>query len=299
MNRILDRVDSVPGTDPVQNSYGHECCPLCSSCNIVALGRIDYEQPVIYSTHPVKLDFLPELWTCRDCVSWFTQNIFFESHARKLYSEGNAGERWVGKGTFESQKPRAIVDFLRNICGTETKLLDVGCNTGELLDFANRFGCSTCGVEFSSASRATLCDKGHRAYACLENVSERFDVITAFDLVEHLYDVPEFFHTCWKILNAHGLLVILTGNISSLSARLCKHNWWYLKYPEHIVFPSYKFYRALSGFRLINWIPTYVSLPYQQPPMAVVRGVIGSVVRSRYCGLPSIGPDHALIVLQK
>jgi len=254
--------------------------------------------PVIFSTNEVELNLIPELWKCHNCASWFAQNIFSAEQAKGLYSTGDAGERW-SRELFELQKHRNILDTLESISGNGVKLLDVGCNTGELLDFAKDRGCFTSGVEFSSASRKALCEKGHQGYASMEDVNEQFDVITAFDLVEHLYDIPKFFSECERLLNDNGKLIILTGNISSISARLCKENWWYLKYPEHIVFPSRKFYQRFSGFHLEQWIPTYASKGYQCPVRHVISGFVKQFFEGGYTGLPSLGPDHVLAVLRK
>jgi len=280
------------------NLHRHHNCPLCASSDISFIGKIKYVRPVIFSTNEVELNLTPELWGCRNCASWFSQNIFSSEQARDLYRTGDAGERW-SREPFELQKHRNILDTLESVSGNGVKLLDVGCNTGELLDFAKERGCLSSGVEFSSASRKVLCEKGHQAYASMDDVSDQFDVITAFDLVEHLYEVPRFFNVCKLLLNNNGKLIILTGDISSLSARLCKENWWYLKYPEHIVFPSRKYYEKFSGFHLEKWIRTYASLPYKQSLISVVRGVVSGMLRRSYIGLPSLGADHALIVLRK
>lgn len=282
----------------VRNNYWNKDCPLCGYLDVCRVGEVSYVQPILFSTNEVELGLAPELWKCQNCSSWFSQNIFPENQARELYGKGNAGERW-SRGPFDSQKPRAILDMLGHISGSRVRLLDVGCNTGELLDFAKTKGCETSGVEFSLESRKVLRDKGHHDYDSLDKVDNEFDVITAFDLVEHLYDVSGFLNSCRRLLADNGVMVILTGDISSVSARVCKEKWWYLKYPEHIVFPSRKYYEEFSGLHLEKWIRTYASLPYKQSLLSVVRGVIIGKLRKNYIGLPSLGPDHALIVLRK
>ena len=178
-------------------------------------------------------------------------------------------------------------------------VLDVGCNTGELLDFVKSKGCRTAGVEFSATSRSMLNSKQHQAYDSLDHVTERFDVITAFDLVEHLYDVPGFLKKCQSLLVDGGVVVILTGDKSSLSARICQSKWWYLTHPEHIVFPSRQYYVQHSGLHVEKWIPTYASKGYKKQPVAVFKGVLKRILKRNYTGLPSLGPDHVLIVLKK
>ena len=181
-------------------------------------------------------------------------------------------------------------------------MLDIGCNTGELLDYAKSRGCQTAGLEFSAASRGVLEEKGHRAYASFDELDELYDVITAIDFVEHLYDVPDFMARCKRQLAPDGCLVILTGDVGSLSARICGTRWWYVRIPEHIVFPSRKYYEEFSGFQVAEWISTYASVVYDK---TVVRKIIRIIkimkvlLKGNYRGLPSFYPDHILIVLRK
>ncbi|GAB1234057.1 hypothetical protein UT5_04510 [Ferrigenium sp. UT5] len=242
---------------------------------------------------------LPELWNCDVCLSGFVQHTVDEETAKMLYSTGQAGERW-STVPFEQNKTRNVIDTMSVIFRDKGNVLDVGCNTGELLDFAQSFGCRTWGVEYSAASRAILADKGHGAYSSFEDASGGYDVIAAFDLVEHLYDVPTFLKNCREKLAENGKLVILTGNIGSLSAQLARAHWWYAQYPEHIIFPSRKYFSEYSGMKIQKWVSTYASKGYQNPINKAVWGMLKGMLRGRiYTGLPSLGPDHVLVVLNK
>lgn len=227
------------------------------------------------------------------------QNTVDADTAKLLYSTGQSGDRW-SKVAFDQNKTHEVIEHMTAIFKDKGNVLDVGCNTGELLDFAQKLGCKTSGVEFSLASREILSEKGHRPYATLEESSWGYDVITAFDLVEHLYDVSAFLKICREKLSAKGRLVILTGNINSLSAKLSATRWWYAQYPEHIVFPSKKYFRKNSGYRIEKWIWTYASIGYKFPIKKICSEILHTVLlRQTFNGLPSIGPDHVLIVLKK
>jgi len=280
------------------NSHRWLSCPVCSSKRIRLVGPIDYVVPVLFSTHEVQLDVIPELWACGQCRSRFSQNIFTEELAIEFYQNGDSTKRWV-PATFAAEKTKAVVDTLENILRKDLAVLDVGCNTGEFLDFAKSRGCITAGVEFSETSRSILNRKQHQAYASLEDVSERYDVITAFDVVEHLYDVPQFLEKCKGLLADGGIIIILTGNIESFTARICQSRWWYLKLPEHIVFPSRQYYVELSELHLEKWIPTYAKISFKKSLVDVFINVVKRTIKRNYTGLPSLGPDHALIVLKK
>ena len=283
----------------INNNYILNRCPLCSSRGITQIGKLKYREHINFSSHDVELSQEPELWKCHTCLSSFVQNTVDAETAKMLYSTGHPGNRW-SKVAFDQNKTREVVKHMSAIFQDKCNVLDVGCNTGELLDFARILGCRTSGVEFSSASCDVLREKGHTPYATLDDTPGNYDVITAFDLIEHIYDVPEFIKRCSDKLSAKGRLVILTGNINSLSARLAGVHWWYAQYPEHIVFPSKKYFKKRSGLRVEKWILTYASKSYKFPINIIWPAILHTfLLRQAFTGLPSIGPDHALIILKK
>lgn len=282
----------------IANNFRDTLCPLCMAENIHKVGDISYLQPIRFSTKEIELEVIPELWKCSACDSSFVQNRVPESMAISLYSQGESAGRWSGN-PFTLQKPTNQIGCLAKYFLKGKKVLDIGCNTGELLDYAKTLGCETAGVEYSKSSRRVLEKKRHLAFSSMFEVTQKFDVVTAFDLVEHLYDVPAFFHACRNMLKKDGMLIILTGNIGSLSARLSKARWWYLKYPEHIVFPSKKYCASCAGYEIHEWIKTYASTGYQHPVWYSIRRARHGILDGTFTGLPSIGPDHILAVMKR
>lgn len=283
----------------VNNNAILNSCPLCGCSDIYQMGNLWYGEKINFSTHNIELSHTPEMWKCQRCRSAFVQNTVDADTAKMLYSTGQAGDRW-SRVAFDENKTHEVIEHMTAIFKNKGTVLDVGCNTGELLDFAHNFGCKTSGVEFSSTSRGILGEKGHRHYATLGETPGEYDVITAFDLVEHLYDVSAFLKSCREKLSAKGRLVILTGNINSLSAAMAGARWWYARYPEHIVFPSKKYFKESSRLSIEKWIWTYAAKGYKYPIKRVLSEVRNSVLRRQtYTGLPSIGPDHVLAILKK
>ena len=283
----------------VDNHLRHEVCPLCHSVQIESLGMLDYVGQIRFSTCEIELRTKPELWRCRSCGSGFVQNIIDEQNSQHIYSMSTAGDRWSTQ-PFERNKTRIVVRRLHALFRPGMRLLDVGANTGELLDFAQQAGCLTAGLEYSDSSRSILRDKGHVSHASFAEVGSGYDVITAFDLVEHLYDVPSFLRLCHERLADGGRLVVLTGDIEAQSARLAAEHWWYVQYPEHIVFPSRTYMGSLPLYRLQSLHRTYASVGYQRTGLLGFAQMLRKRLQGRhYNGLPSLGPDHMLVVLEK
>jgi SAM-dependent methyltransferase len=283
----------------VDNNFRWGNCPLCHSSSVRKIDRADYEGKVNFSSREINLSNHPEIWICDQCSSGFVQNIIPEATAVTLYSMSHAGERW-SRVPFDQLKTPEVVRTMSLVLRDKGRVLDVGCNTGELLDFAGGFGCVTSGLEYSDDSCEVIRSKGHKPYQSFDKVLDQFEVITAFDLIEHLYDVPTFLNNCHSKLVNGGKLILLTGDIQSVSARAAGAHWWYAQYPEHIVFPSRFFFESLPNFRLENWVPTYASAAYNYPFYRVLLSLIKRIViMKKYNGLPSCSPDHALIVLTK
>jgi len=279
----------------------HRCsyCPLCGSTDLSIIGRTSTPMQTSYSTHEIQLSRQPELWRCRSCGSRFTQNAVPPAEAKRLYSTGVSGERWSTE-RWDATKCSEVVDTLRQILRPGNSVLDIGCSTGQFLDFAKERGCRTAGVEYSVMCGPVLQERGHRWFRELNEVDgEQFDILTAFDLIEHLYDVPAFLRRCRDALSPGGELLVLTGNASSLSARLAGSAWWYVRYPEHIVFPSTRFLaNALPGFGIERRLATFAASGYRNPWPVVVRRSLPAMLSGRYDGLPAIGPDHVLMGLR-
>lgn len=284
----------------VRNDLRRASCPACGARRLAPIGEVPAQTATGYSTHAIELERRPEIWRCLACGSWFTQNAVPEDVSRTLYATGASGDRWTAEPFKEAKGPELLAEFDRHV-GAGTRLLDVGCSTGQLLDYAKGRGAQTWGTDFSAACRDVNEGKGHHFATSLEDFgAEQFDVVAAFDVIEHSYDLPGFLASLARALKAGGSLLVLTGDIASFSARLCRNRWWYARYPEHIVFPSRRYFGSLpAGLRLERIVRTYASVGYRVPCPYAARAAASLWLRGAYEGLPAIGPDHLLAVLRR
>jgi SAM-dependent methyltransferase len=282
----------------LDNHHRVSRCPLCGSAAVENVGAIEYGPEPHFSSHAVALSAVPELWRCRACRSGFTQNALPDELTARLYAEGDSGTRWSAT-TFLDKYTSEVAAALRPLFVPDARVVDIGANTGELLDFARTLGCRTSAIEYSAASRVALEGKGHAAFASMDAAGDGYQVVIAFDLIEHLLDVPAFLERCRRLLRPAGTIAILTGDIGCPSARFAGAAWWYCSYPEHVRFPSRRFFEQVPGFRLERVVPTYASRGYVSGWVRRGAGLLYGVVRRRYGGLPALGPDHQLVILHK
>lgn len=106
-------------------------------------------------------------------------------------------------------------------CLSGLRLLDIGCGAGLLCEPFTRLGAQVIGIDPSATniSAAKLhADKGHLSidYRCTTveaiDVRERFDIVLAMEVVEHVNDVGAFIKRCATMLKPGGLMVVSTLN---------------------------------------------------------------------------------------
>jgi SAM-dependent methyltransferase len=283
----------------IKNNYRFSVCPFCNSGEIKKIGELAYAGVTEFSTYTIDLELIPETWKCLSCHSSFTQNTIPPQQAESLYGTGEGSKRWAGM-SFEEDKTNTVIEALEKVLKKNNKLLDIGCNTGEFLDYSRQKGVQTFGLEICKESCDILRSKGHHAYRVSGEINETFDVVTAFDVVEHLYGPKDFFSFTHKLLNPNGLLVVLTGNPESSPAKLSKNKWWYFNYPEHVVFPSSFFFNNIEGFELKHELKVYASKDHERGnPVSKWKEFIFKIMSGNYNGRPAFTPDHHLIILQK
>lgn len=102
---------------------------------------------------------------------------------------------------------------------TGKALLDIGCGTGEFMFVARELGYSVHGIDFNkhavNFARERLGLEGAVTadlYAYLSARKERYDVITAFEVIEHVPDPGAFLDLVRESLSYGGILVISTPN---------------------------------------------------------------------------------------
>ena len=107
-------------------------------------------------------------------------------------------------------------------CLKGLRILDIGCGAGILSEPLARLGADMIGIDPAAenieAARLHAAESGvavdYRATTAetLAEAGERFDVVLAMEVVEHVVDVPAFVATCAAMVKPGGLLVMATLN---------------------------------------------------------------------------------------
>jgi len=129
-------------------------------------------------------------------------------------------------------------------------ILDIGCGQGDFLIEANKHGWRSYGTEYSSAALELCKARGltvFREPIYLGKFAElKFDIITSFEVIEHIQNQRSLFEIAQKLLRPGGILYITTPNFNALLRYLEKEEFKMICYPEHLCFYTRRSLRHLA-----------------------------------------------------
>ena len=124
-----------------------------------------------------------------------------------------------------------FLELKERIVPQKGRLLDFGCSTGIFLDVAREAGYDVMGMELSEWAVQAARGRGHDVFrgtldAFGASKPGAFDVITVFDVLEHLEDVGGYTSALRGLLSEGGCLVGAVPDMKSWHARLLgRHHW--------------------------------------------------------------------------
>jgi len=127
---------------------------------------------------------------------------------------GGYGEEFHGPSLDKDRRVKAINDLVdHNLINS---ILDFGCGNGEMLEvLRSTFEIEIMGLEPENVARTQAQKRGFNVLSSISEFvknSQKFDLITLFHVVEHLYEPLDILNELKKILNAGGILAIETPN---------------------------------------------------------------------------------------
>jgi 2-polyprenyl-3-methyl-5-hydroxy-6-metoxy-1,4-benzoquinol methylase len=112
------------------------------------------------------------------------------------------------------------------------RVLDIGCAGGAFVEASGNLGYQSEGVEpaadlVDSAIRRGLSVRRGTAETLSEVLTEKYDLVSLWDVIEHVLDPEATLDSAIKLLNVDGVLVVNIPDIGTPLARFVgKRNWW-------------------------------------------------------------------------
>jgi len=213
-----------------------------------------------------------EVLRCASCKAVFLSPERHETPAESLYSQDYFTEReayffhdGVVDGS-ERESPhiadfRAGLDLIEPYVGPPGSLLDVGCATGSFLSLAKARGWQCRGVEVSTfaaarARESTGCEIFCGRLSDAPFGDSTFDVITMWDLLEHLPVPLEGLQNARRLLKPSGTLLVNTPNENSLLRKVARFLYrgsggWITAPVNRLYHPYHLYYFAADTLTLL------------------------------------------------
>src|ERR1700728_2400490 len=227
-------IENLTGIETMEKTASQgsrkEVCPICGGAQLadllVAPDRFHLRKQMY------------RLLRCQSCTGvWQTEPP----------TPGEMGEHYTedyhnaivsaGEGFAQSRWKDQVKTILRYKSGGA--LLDMGCSSGGFLSTMMGPAWKLYGTEMeeSTAERARI---STGAYVFVGDAVEApflpasFDVITCFDVLEHVYSPREFLAKVQEWLKPGGIFYAMMPNIDSWEARLFGTHWFGLELPRHL-----------------------------------------------------------------
>jgi 2-polyprenyl-3-methyl-5-hydroxy-6-metoxy-1,4-benzoquinol methylase len=135
------------------------------------------------------------------------------------------------------------------------KLLDVGCGIGYFLEEAKKRGWEVYGTEYTEEAIEICSNIGismQKGVLTPSNYDlESFDIITSFEVIEHINNPTEELNNFHELLRKGGITYVTTPNFNSILRYRLKSAYNVISYPEHLSYFTPKTLNKVfnSGFK--------------------------------------------------
>jgi SAM-dependent methyltransferase len=229
------------------NISQHTSCLICNSRKLQSLNTFE-------STFLVK---------CADCSFVFSQKIPTEQELLSFY-DGYGRNDYLSPVTIK--RYHELLDKFEPYKKTG-KILDVGCGIGYFLNEAKNRGWKVYGTEYTDHAIEICESKGIEMKQGKLNITdfnlEEFDVITSFEVLEHINNPMEEIGNFIQLLRTGGLVYLTTPNFNSVLRFKLKEKYDVITYPEHLSYYTPKTLRFAfnkNGFKTKKIETTGISL---------------------------------------
>jgi len=204
----------------------------------------------------------------------------YSKFVKEFYSEGyyEGDPTRSAYADYELDKPLIVKNMKKFLSFIQKEkpdglLLDVGCAFGYVVELANSMGYNAYGFDpssFAVKKARHLNGKDRIQLGTIADVryeKEQFDVITMFDVFEHLKDPISDMKKLRSLLKPDGLIIVATGDTNSFAARVMKRRWTFYIPPQHLYFFNRENVRMLfskTGLVPFAWkrVGKWLSLGY-------------------------------------
>ena len=202
----------------------HNHCILCNSKKLKKLKNYEFAH----------------LTKCLNCGLVFSKKIPSDSELIDHYN-GYSRDDYLSPITIK--RYNELLDEFEKFKKTK-KILDVGCGIGYFLCEAKKRGWKVYGTEFTDEA-IDICEKKGinmfkgKLYSD-SHLLESYDVITSFEVIEHINNPQEEIESIYSLIRKGGLVYVTTPNFNSINRLFLRSKYNVIGYPEHLTYYTSK-----------------------------------------------------------
>jgi len=203
-------------------------CPACESL------KINLHKELYFKN----LGLL-KLKKCNSCRHFWLDTVNTHNSIEEIYNENYSGH--IIDKKFDYECKQVLENELNDLKSPPANLLDVGCGNGSFVIESEKKGYISLGIDISQDAIDYGKSRGanvRRIDFIEHDFGTKFDVITMWDVVEHLQYPLTFLKRAKSLLNKNGILLIKTPSINPISFSTLSLNKklfsLILSAPEHV-----------------------------------------------------------------
>lgn len=235
----------------------------CSVCN-----KSDFD-PYLQTKDYFFTEELFDISKCKNCGFVFTNPVPDPDNIARYYgtdkylshdtnSNGLLGKLYSGIRKFNLKSKHSIIQKFLN----GGKVLDIGCGTGEFLNYLKTRNWSTLGIEPEKKARDfAINNYGLEIFEeskLNEFQKESFDLISMWHVLEHVYNLKQRLQIIHDILTDDGYFINALPMVDSPDALRFEKYWAGLDVPRHLYHFSSETFEILAdatGFEIVEKFP--------------------------------------------
>ena len=171
------------------------------------------------------------LLKCKECKFVFMDRIPTPEELDAMYGSYSYGREEI-LSPITAKSYNILLDEFEKYRKTN-KILDMGCGRGWFLLEAKKRGWEVYGTEFSKKAVEICTNNGITMEKERFNIND-FDIITLFEVIEHINNPNEILKSIYNMLRLDGLFYCTTPNFNSLLRYYLKADYNIINFPEHL-----------------------------------------------------------------
>lgn len=239
---------------------------FCPGCNQVSIKKL------LYHKAGVPIIQCPICGLGKACPEKFNVEEYYDAS----YFNGSRPDGYsdyLGARDVLQDQFRQELDLLKKLGAEGGELLEIGCAYGYFLEVAQHHykvnGLEICEEAVADCQARGLAGVRHGAIS-RETLAPMpmVDVIVLLDVIEHLPEPRAALEAAGSKLRPGGLLLITTGDFSSLCARIMGRHWRLMTPPQHLWYFTPRSLEQMGESLGLDL--EYIDHPFKKVPLGLI-----------------------------